>query len=118
MINENDYPQNYDWMPESVKTKMLAQLNDLKDHSMNYYKWMNNRSFKQEERDFYRRQFNEITREMYDIKDFLRDCGIMVECGWVGHHGKFFLATYDDAVDEIDYISELIVDDFYNEDNE
>lgn len=118
MINENDYPQNYDWMPESVKTKMLAQLNDLNDHSMNYYKWMNNRRFKQEERDLYRRKFNEVTREMYDIKDFLRDCGIMVEYDWFGYRNKFFLATYDDAVDEIDYLHELMTDDFYNEDNE
>ena len=120
MINENDYPQNYDWMPEYVKAKMLAQLNDLNEHATDYYKWMNNRRFEQESRDFYRSQFEKITRELYDIKDFLCDCGIMVECGWVGHRDGYFLATYDDAVDEIDYLHELmgVADDYCNEDNQ
>lgn len=94
-------------MPKSVKTKMLAQLNDLNEHSMDYYRWMNNRRFEQESRDFYRRQFEKITHELYAINYFLRNCGIMVECGWVGHRDGYFLATYDDAVDEIDYLHEL-----------
>ena len=107
MINENDYPQNYDWMPESVKTKMLAQLNDLKEHVMHCFKSMNNRRFRQEDRDFYRRRFEQTTRKLHDIENFLCDCGIMVERGWVGHRDKYFLATYDDAVDEMDYISTI-----------
>lgn len=116
-LDENDYPQNYDWMPEDVKVKILAQLNDLNDYGRSCYRLMNNRMFKQEDRDFFREQMSKNTRELYQIVDFLHGCGIMVENGWRCNR-DYFLATYDDAVDEIDYLHELMVDGYYNEDNE
>lgn len=116
-LDENDYPQNYDWMPEDVKVKILAQLNDLNDYGRSCYRLMNNRMFKQEDRDFFREQMSKNTRELYQIVDFLRGCGIMVENGWRCNR-DYFLATYDDAVDEIDYLHELMVDGYYNEDNQ
>lgn len=106
-IDENMYPKNYDWLPKDKQQVILNYLADIKEQSniwyMHYLKNQNTPNA-----HFYEKIWREYFDEGDAITHFLaRTLGVYVEYDWCGHRDKYFLATYDDAVAENEYLFEL-----------
>lgn len=72
-----EYPNNYDWMTESQKRILLSEYKYVRkmavDGNLKYVDYL---------------------RELNTVLEILN---IHIEYNWVGHRGEYFLATYDDA---------------------
>lgn len=109
-INEDEYPQNYDWLSQKQQDAILDYITDGDECARNW--WRMYCEHKDEgDADVYKKNWKEIEDELGAISHFLDVVlGIKVEYGWCGHRNKYFLATYDDAVSEDDYYYDIARD--------
>lgn len=109
-INEDEYPQNYDWLSQKQQDAILDYITDGDECARHW--WRMYCEHKDEDgADVYKKNWKEIEDELDAISHFLDVVlGIKVEYGWRGHRNKYFLATYDDAVSEDDYYYDIASD--------
>lgn len=108
-INENDYPQNYDWLPQEKQRAIIDMLNENAEHRVRLYKMARSMRF-QKHADFLERQWLKKCDRESAMMDMFEVLGIKVEYDWVGHRGTYFLATYDDALAQQDYYDDIARD--------
>ena len=107
-INEDAYPQDYDWLSDAQVLSLLKAWRDREDMAREYVQ--KGYSFGPDAPDYYTESEN-ILRENEAIREFLVSAlNIHIEHGWSGYRGKYFLATYDDAVAENDYYLDIARD--------
>lgn len=106
-VDENKYPQNYDWLSDAQVLSLLRAWRDREEMAREYAQ--KGYSFGPDT-DYYTESEN-ILRENEAIHEFLVSAlNIHIEHGWSGYRGKYFLATYDDAVAENDYYLDIARD--------
>lgn len=106
-INEDAYPQDYDWLSDAQVLSLLRAWRDREEMAREYVQKGN--SFGPDS-DYYT-ESGIILRENEAIHEFLVSAlNIHIEHGWSGYRGKYFLATYDDAVAENDYYLDIARD--------
>ena len=106
-INEDTYPQDYDWLSDAQVLSLLKAWHDREEMAREYAQ--KGHSFGPDS-DYYTESEN-ILRENEAIHEFLISAlNIHIEHGWSGYRGKYFLATYDDAVAENDYYYDIARD--------
>ena len=106
-INEDTYPQDYDWLSDAQVLSLLKAWHDREEMAREYAQ--KGHSFGPDS-DYYTESEN-ILRENEAIHEFLVSAlNIHIEHGWSGYRGKYFLATYDDAVAENDYYYDIARD--------
>lgn len=108
-VDENEYPQNYDWLPQEKQQAIIDMLNETSDSRLRLYRMARSKDF-QEHADFLERQFQKKCDREYAMMDMLDALGIKVEYDWAGHRGTYFLATYDDALAQQDYYDDIARD--------
>lgn len=86
-INENDYPQNYDWIPMDKQKDIVDFLNYDTQSKSSLYDDMK-----------------------YGAIKLLDAIGVKMEFDWVGHSGTWFLATYNDALAQQDFYDDMARD--------
>lgn len=95
-VDENKYPKNYDNFPEDFLESLVDWVNKLQQTY--------NVSFKEDfVFDGLQRRISEYTKnlrkQIEDIVEAMGVCGVRLERNWPKHRdGKWFLATYDDAL--------------------
>ena len=106
-IDEDMYPKNYDWLSKDKQQAILNYLADIKEQSNIWYMhYLQNQNTPNEE--FYKKIWREYFDECDAIAYFLaRTLDIYIEYDWCGHRGQYFFATYDDAVDENNFLFDL-----------
>lgn len=110
-IDENDYPQNYDWVPEDKQQVIIEFMNGLRNRTMRTFQLgRSSVAKKSEHKNFIERRWRELSAQEDAILDFLNALGIKLECGWVGHRDTYFFATYNDAIAEQDYYDDIARD--------
>ena len=109
-INENDYPQNYDWLPQEKQQAIIDVMNENCDSRVRLFRMARSKDF-QKHADFLERQWRKRCDRENVMLDVLDALGIKVEYDWVGHRGTYFLATYDDALAQQDYYNDIVRDD-------
>lgn len=110
IINENDYPQNYDWLPQEKQQAIVDLANNLYKRRSTMFLTCSQFNTSSEQRNALKRQFDSVCereRGMWDTCDAL---GIKFEYGWVGHRGMYFLATYNDALAQQAYYDDIARD--------
>ena len=108
-IDPNDYPDNYDDIPDIFKERICEYLNDIDESWLNAYRLKDSERLAEHHRENMRRIASERYDELTYLKLFLSYMGIKVERNWFDCNG-YFLATRDDANRYIDNIAELIDD--------
>ena len=108
-IDPNDYPDNYDDIPEVFKERVCEYLNDIDESWRNAYHLKNSERLGEKHRENMARIANERYDELTYLKLFLSYMGIKVERNWFDCDG-YFLATREDANAHIDEIAEVLGD--------
>lgn len=109
-INEDEYPQNYDWLSQKQQDAILDYITDGAEYAQHWWRMYCEHKNK-DDADVYKKIWEEVVDELDAISHFLDVVlGIKVEYDWRGHRGKYFLATYDDAVAENDYYYDIALD--------
>lgn len=108
-INENDYPQNYDWLPQEKQQAIIDVMNENCDSRVRLFRMARSKDF-QKHADFLECQWRKRCDRENVMLDILDALGIKVEYDWVGHRGTYFLATYDDALAQQDYYNDIACD--------
>lgn len=109
-INEDEYPQNYDWLPQQQQDAILDYVTDCAEYAQLWWRMYCEHKDK-DDADIYKKIWKEGEDELDDISYFLDVVlGIKVEYDWCGHRNKYFLATYNDAVAENDYYYDIARD--------
>ena len=109
-INENDYPQNYDWLPADKQSAIIDYLNDLyESRTRTFALGRSSIAKKPEHKEFIERQWKRYCDKEDGALDLLEALGIKVEHDWVGRDG-YFLATYNDALAQQDYYDDIARD--------
>lgn len=109
-INEDEYPQNYDWLSQKQQDAILDYITEGAEYAQHWWR-MYCEHQNENDADVYKKVWEEIADELDAISHFLDVVlGIKVEYGWCGHRNKHFLATYNDAVVENNYYYEIACD--------
>lgn len=109
-INEDEYPQNYDWLPADKQKAIIDYLNDMYESRMRTFALgRSSVAKKPEHKEFIERQWQKYSGKEDGALDLLDALGIKVEHDWVGHRG-WFLATYNDALAQQDYYDDIALD--------
>ena len=109
-INEDEYPQNYDWLSQKQQDAILDYITEGAEYARHWWRMYCEHQNK-DDADVYKKIWKEIEDELDAISHFLGVVlGIKVEYGRCGHRGKYFLATYNDAVAENDYYYDIACD--------
>ena len=108
-INPNNYPDNYDDIPEVFKECVCEYLNDIDESWRNAYRLKDSEHLPEHHRENMRKIAAERYDELTYLKRFLGYMGIKVERNWFDLDG-YFLATSQDANAYIDQIAEIIGD--------
>lgn len=109
-INEDEYPQNYDWLSQKQQDAILDYITDGAEYAQHWWRMYCEHKNK-DDADVYKKIWTEVVDELDAISHFLDVVlEIKVEYGWCGHRNKYFLATYDDAVAENDYYLDIALD--------
>lgn len=110
-IDENEYPQNYDWIPQDKQDAIVDFLNDSEKNRMSVFNMARSKNpAAKKHAAFLEQQWRERCAAHHAIENLLESLGIKAEYDWVGHRGKYFLATYDDALAEQDYLDDIARD--------
>lgn len=110
-VDENDYPQNYDWLPLAKQQAIIDMMQENSESRANMFKLARSKTHMAEKyRDFAERQWSKMCDRENAMLDILEALGIKVEYDWVGHRGTYFLATYDDALAQQDYYDDIACD--------
>lgn len=112
-INENEYPQNYDWLPQEKQQAIVDTMNELYQDKLETFGMARSKSsaLTEEYHNFLEEMWKNKCQREYGMMDMLDALGIKVEYDWVGHRGTHFLATYDDALAQQDYYNDTARDD-------
>lgn len=108
-VDENEYPQNYDWLPQEKQQAIIDMMNETSDSRSRLYQMARSKDF-QKHADFLERRWRKWCDREDAMMDMLDAIGIKVEYDWVGHRGTYFLATYDDALAQQDYYDDIARD--------
>lgn len=108
-VDENKYPQNYDWLPQEKQQAIIDMMNETSDSRSRLYRMARSKDF-QNHADFLERQWRKWRDREDAMIDMLDAIGIKVGYNWVGHRGTYFLATYDDALAQQDYYDDIARD--------
>lgn len=108
-INENDYPQNYDWLSQEKQQAIIDMLNENRESSWRLYRMARSKDF-QKHADFLERQWHTRLDRENAMVDLLDAIGVKIEYDWIGHRGTYFLATYDDALAQQEYYDDIVLD--------
>ena len=109
-INEDEYPQNYDWLSQKQQDAILDYITNGAEYAWDRWR-MYCEHKNTDDADFYKRSWRWAEDELHAITHFLDVVlGIKIEYGWCGHRDKYFLATYNDAVFENDYCYDIARD--------
>lgn len=109
-INEDEYPQNYDWLSQKQQDAILDYITHGAEYAQHWWRMYCEHKNK-DDADVYKKIWKEVVGELDDISHFLDVVlGIKVEYNWCGHRGEYFLATYDDAISENDYYYDIARD--------
>lgn len=108
-VDENKYPQNYDWLSQEKQQAIIDMMNETSDSRSRLYRMARSKDF-QKHNDFLERQWKKMCDREDAMMDMLDAIGIKVEYDWVGHRGTYFLATYDDALAQQDYYDDIARD--------
>ena len=109
-INEDEYPQNYDWLSQKQQDAILDYITEGAEYARHWWR-MYCEHQNTDDADVYKKVWEEVADELDAISHFLSVVlGIKVEYGWCGHRNKHFLATYNDAVVENNYYYEIACD--------
>ena len=108
-VDENEYPQNYDWLPQEKQQAIIDMMNENSDSRARLFRMARSKDF-QKHADFLERQWSKRCDRENAMLDILEVLGIKVEYDWVGHRGTYFLATYDDALAQQDYYDDIARD--------
>lgn len=108
-VDENEYPQNYDWLPQEKQQAIIDMMNETSDSRSRLYRMARSKDF-QKHGDFLERRWKKMCDREDAMMDMLDALGIKVEYDWVGHRGTYFLATYDDALAQQDYYDDIARD--------
>ena len=110
-VDENEYPQNYDWLPLEKQQAIIDMMQENAESRAHMFKLARSKTRVAEKyRDFAERQWNKRCDRENAMLDILEVLGIKVEYDWVGHRGTYFLATYDDALAQQDYYDDIARD--------
>jgi hypothetical protein len=110
-VDENEYPQNYDWLPQEKQQAIIDMMQENSESRANLFKLARSKTRVAEKyRDFAERQWSKRCDRENAMLDILEVLGIKVEYDWVGHRGTYFLATYDDALAQQDYYDDIARD--------
>ena len=104
MINANNYPTNYDFLPKDRKEKILAAMKKTKTLELKYHIDAHELAGTEKKNLFkqFQNNANLFARIWHEQCYILSLAGIFVEYDWHGHRGEVFLATYFDALYEED----------------
>ena len=109
-INEDEYPQNYDWLSQKQQDAILDYITDCAEYAQYWWRMYCEHKDK-DDADIYKKIWKDVEDELDAISHFLDGVlGIKVEYNWCGHRNKYFLATYNDAVAENDYYYDIALD--------
>lgn len=108
-VDENEYPQNYDWLPQEKQQAIIDMMNETRDSRSRLYRMARSKDF-QKHADFLERQWKKMCDREDAMLDMFDALGIKVEYDWAGHRGTYFLATYDDALAQQDYYDDIARD--------
>lgn len=111
-INEDAYPQNYDWLAKEQQKAILDYFIDAKKQCHDWcVLYSNTKKNNPSEAVVYKNRWKRADKELDAIDSFLSNVlNIKIEYDWCGHRGEYFLATYDDAVAENDYYYDIARD--------
>lgn len=110
-LDENDYPQNYDWLSQEKQQAIIDMMNDHYERRLHMFSLARSKGTTVDNhRDFIERQWYNMCEQEDGMMLLLESLGIKLEYDWVGHRGTYFLATYDDALAQQDYYDELARD--------
>lgn len=110
-IDENDYPQNYDWLSQEKQQTIIDLMNEQHKSRMDTFRLARSKSpVAKKHREFIERMWRQKCERKNGMMDAFEALGLKVEYDWVGHRGTYFLATYDDALAQQDYYDELVRD--------
>ena len=111
-IDENEYPQNYNWLPQEKQQAIVDIMNELYQDKLETFRMARSKSFTPVEgyHDFLEQMWKNKCQREYGMMDMLDALGIKVEYDWVGHRRTHFLATYDDALAQQDYYNSVAYD--------
>ena len=109
-INEDEYPQNYDWLSQKQQDAILDYITDCAEYAQHWWRTYYEHKNK-DDADIYKKIWKEVEDELDAISHFLDVVlWIKVEYNWCGHRNEYFLATYNDAVAENDYYYDIARD--------
>lgn len=110
-VDENEYPQNYDWLPQEKQQAIVDLANSLYKRRSAVWRIAHSKSDTvKKHRDFLMRQWESICEREDGVWDICDALGIKLEYGWVGHRDTYFLATYNDALVQQDYYDDIVHD--------
>ena len=109
-LDEDCFPADYDWLTQEQQEGILRAVKEYRDHAASL--WHDYQSHKgTDESEYFRQAWRRAEDVACAIDRFLLDVlNIHVEYNWCGHRGKYFLATYNDAVAENDYYYDIALD--------
>ena len=109
-INEDEYPQNYDWLSQQQQDAILDYITDGAEYAQHWWR-MYCEHKNEDDADIYKKIWKEVEDELDAISHFLDVVlWIKVEYNWCGHRNEYFLAAYNDAVAENDYYYDIARD--------
>lgn len=111
-INEDDYPQNYDWLSEEQQKTIVDYVNELDKDSTNLYLlWYRlDKTVGEKYKNFIEKTYRDSRKKLFDVIDAYEKIGIKLVYSWTGQLCRYSLATYDDAVAERAYYEDMAYD--------
>lgn len=108
-IHPEDYPVNYDWLTDKQKKYIYTWFNrrfqEIKDLRTKIYE-CNVREITNK----FNERIEKLENDLRAGQSLLMGLGIFVEFNWCGHRDEWFLATYDMAMMEEDFLISLYPD--------
>lgn len=106
-IIEDSYPKNYDWLTKEQQQDIISYIAGINENiNFLWEKYKNSKTAEEQRR--YSQMWCDEENAKEAVKHFLsKVLHVKVEYNWFGHKNKYFLATYDDACDQIAYLEEL-----------
>lgn len=110
VLDFTDYPDNYDWLPQETKNKILDFFNtrqkEVDDLRYKRFKYDNTIYYKSNAQND-EQLANHKQSELYVARNALRLVGIFVEYGWLGNSREWILVNYDRALSEYERIRSI-----------
>lgn len=88
MFDAEDYRNNkaYEFWSEDRRNRLYNEINDI---------WEKAQKAREEDN---KPSFWHLAAEVWGMQEAFWHCGVWLEFDWVGHRGKWFFPTYEDAL--------------------